>query len=60
MRIPTPLSRRWLSLAGAAALVCLTPSAARAQYQAPELRTDGTGEKYHVEVAGTLWMPSSA
>jgi hypothetical protein len=58
MRISTPLSRRWLSLAGAAAVLCLTPSAAHAQYAAPELRTDGIGEKYHVEVAGTLWMPS--
>ena len=59
MQFSTPLSRRWPGLAaGVLALVGVLPSTARAQYEAPELRTGPLGEKYHVEVAGTLWMPS--
>jgi hypothetical protein len=59
MQFSTPLSRRWLGLAaGVLALVGVLPSTARAQYEAPELRTGPLGEKYHVEVAGTIWTPS--
>jgi hypothetical protein len=60
MRNPTPrLSRRWFGLAlGAMAIIGLAPSTSHAQYRAPELRSEAIGEKYHVEVAGTLWSPS--
>ena len=52
---PTRLGRStcgWLT-----ALALLLPAAAQAQYGAPELDTRAVGEKYHVEVAGSLWNP---
>jgi hypothetical protein len=41
----------------AAAILLALPAAARAQYGAPELNSSAIGEKYHVEVTGTLWKP---
>lgn len=41
-----------------AALVALLPSSVEAQYSAPELSTEALGERYHVEVSGTLWNPT--
>jgi len=41
-----------------AALVVAVPAAAHAQYGAPELSSSAVGEKYHVEVSGTLWNPN--
>ena len=35
--------------------VAAVPSFARAQYNAPSLSNEAIGEKYHVEVSGTLW-----
>ena len=35
----------------------LLPATAHAQYGAPELSDGAIGEKYWVEVAGTLWNP---
>ncbi|HYN07239.1 MAG TPA: hypothetical protein VES67_07600 [Vicinamibacterales bacterium] len=60
MRHPTPrLSRRWFGFAlGVMAIIGLAPATSQAQYSAPELRTEAIGEKYHVELAGTLWTPS--
>jgi hypothetical protein len=60
MRHPTPrLARRWFGPAlGVLAIIGLAPATSLAQYKAPELRTEALGEKYHVEVAGTLWAPS--
>ncbi|MCC7008606.1 MAG: hypothetical protein IT184_07300 [Acidobacteria bacterium] len=34
------------------------PGIARAQYGAPTLDSTAIGEKYHVELAGTLWNPN--
>lgn len=59
MRVSTPLLRRCASIAaGVAALACLFPATARAQYSAPDFRNGPVGEKYHVELSGTLWTPS--
>jgi hypothetical protein len=40
------------------AMIGLAPATSQAQYAAPELRTEAIGEKYHVEAAFSLWMPS--
>lgn len=39
------------------AALTLIPRSARAQYSAPDLTTGAVGEKYHIEVSGTLWNP---
>jgi len=36
----------------------LLPSVARAQYSAPRLSEEAIGEKYHVELSGTIWNPA--
>lgn len=41
-----------------AALGCATPRVASAQYTAPPLSGLAVGERYHVEVSGTLWNPT--
>jgi hypothetical protein len=59
MRIWDPRSARphhALALGLATALL-LVPTAARAQYGAPELDARVSGEHYHAEVSGTLWNP---
>jgi hypothetical protein len=38
----------------------LTPTVARAQYSAPDFSEAAIGEKYWIEVAGTLWNPDLA
>lgn len=50
--------RQTAILAACAALTLLLPAAARAQYGAPELTSEAVGERYHVELGGTLWNPS--
>lgn len=62
MRTSPPQSsqptRRFTSTCGwLTALALLLPAAAQAQYGAPELDSSAVGEKYHVEVAGSLWNP---
>lgn len=52
-------SKRILMVACAALAVC-APRAAQAQYSAPPLSDLAIGERYHVEVAGTLWNPTFA
>jgi hypothetical protein len=62
MRIPS-LSlpwRRWAALAAGAAAATLIPAIASAQYRAPDLNPGALGERYHVEVTGTLWNPDPA
>jgi len=39
-------------------LAVLVPAIARAQYNAPRLSEQAIGEKYHVELSGTLWNPT--
>ena len=51
-------SRRALAPAAFVSAALLVPAAAHAQYSAPDSGSAAIGEKYHVEVAGTLWMPS--
>jgi hypothetical protein len=46
---------RTLALAAALTLV---PAVAAAQYSAPRMTTEALGEKYHVEISGTLWNPA--
>lgn len=46
-------------IAGLLALLGLLPSTAAAQYRPPDLGgTPVLGEKYHVEVAGSIWNPA--
>jgi hypothetical protein len=40
-----------------ALLVAAIPSIAHAQYNAPSLSNEAIGERYHVELTGTLWNP---
>jgi len=40
-----------------AMLVVAVPSLARAQYHAPSMSNRAIGEKYHIELTGTLWNP---
>jgi hypothetical protein len=48
-------------LAGAVALSALfVPATAHAQYEAPGLSQSAIGEKYFVEVTGSLWSPDLA
>lgn len=51
------LTRRPGALAGVLGVTLLVPATARAQYSAPEMGSSAIGEKYHVEVGGTLWNP---
>jgi hypothetical protein len=39
-------------------LAGLVPTIARAQYNAPRLSEQAIGERYHVELSGTLWNPT--
>lgn len=55
-----PSGVRWLSSAGLAALLFVMPSAAGAQYGAPELESTVPAENYRVELAGTIWNPNLA
>ncbi len=60
MRIRTtrPSGLSWAGIVVlAAAVVTLTPTAARAQYAAPDANRGAIGEKYHVEFAGSFWNP---
>jgi hypothetical protein len=43
-----------------ALVTLLAPANALAQYSAPDLDTTAVGERYHVEIAGSLWNPSLA
>ena len=45
-------------IAALTALALAAPAAAFAQYSAPEVDNRAIGEKYHVELAGTLWNPT--
>lgn len=45
-------------IASALALVGALPLAAYAQYSAPSLEYRSVGEKYHFEIAGTMWNPA--
>lgn len=47
-----------LGVAGVAALATAWPARADAQYSAPAFSQEAIGEKYHVEVGGTLWNPT--
>jgi hypothetical protein len=40
------------------ALAVAVPTLAGAQYRAPSLTNPAIGERYHVELAGTLWNPT--
>ena len=52
-------SRRRRALAGSlAAAALLLPTAARAQYTAPDLDERAMGEDYHIEVSGNFWNPT--
>lgn len=44
-------------LVGCAALACGLPRSASAQYNAPPLSGLAVGERYHVELGGTIWNP---
>lgn len=59
MRFFTPPSPRrvLIHVVGAVAAALLVPTAARAQYGAPDLSSSAVGEDYHVEFSGTLWNP---
>lgn len=59
MRFSTQQASRRSGVLIASALVTMlvVPSVARAQYSAPGLSTSAVGEKYHIEVSGTLWNP---
>ena len=48
----------WTAILVVASVVAMTPAVARAQYSAPDSDRRAVGEKYHVEVAGSLWTPS--
>ena len=58
----SPISHPWLRpasrLVAALALTTALPTIALAQYKAPALEKLPVGERYHFEVAGTLWNPS--
>jgi len=62
MRIQSPsLSWRRLAILFAAPVAALLlPAVASAQYHAPDLNPGALGERYHVEVTGTLWSPDPA
>lgn len=47
-----------LRLALVTAITLTIPAAAFAQYSAPEVDNRAIGEKYHAELAGTLWNPT--
>ena len=47
----------WMAMAALAALIVAAPAAARAQYTAPQSSDRAIGERYHVEISGTLWNP---
>jgi len=52
-------SSRGALIAAACALIMLAlPRPAHAQYNAPPLSSEATGERYHVELAGTIWNPT--
>ena len=62
MRNPTTFrvpggGTRGLLLAGLTICFAALPSLARAQYNAPSLSSQAIGEKYHIELSGTLWNP---
>ena len=59
MRFSTQQASRRSGVLIASALVTMlvVPAVARAQYSAPGLSTSAVGEKYHIEVSGTLWNP---
>jgi hypothetical protein len=54
----SPAARSCAVLFSLVALVLGVPASARAQYNAPPLSNEAIGEKYHVELTGTLWNPS--
>lgn len=52
--------RRTTACAIAVAATTLLPAVASAQYRAPDFHPGPLGERYHVEVTGTLWNPDPA
>jgi hypothetical protein len=60
-RPSTTLAVRSRGLICTSALVALlAPASAFAQYGTPDFDTSAVGERYHVEIAGSLWNPSLA
>jgi hypothetical protein len=54
------VSRQSIAPAALLSAALLAPTAAYAQYSAPDSGAAAIGEKYHVEFAGTLWNPNLA
>lgn len=52
------LLRRPAVIVAILTFAALLPSVARAQYSAPRLSEEAIGEKYHVELSGTIWNPA--
>ena len=50
--------RPYVLLGAAALIAALLPATANAQYRAPSFSNEAIGEKYHVELNGTMWNPS--
>ena len=53
-----PAARRAAIGAAALALAIALPREAGAQYNAPPLSSVAIGERYHVELSGTIWNPA--
>jgi hypothetical protein len=45
-------------MAGLVALAVSAPAVAHAQYRPPDMATSAVGEKYHVEISGSIWNPA--
>jgi hypothetical protein len=51
-------SPRWRLALAFAAATAIVPSTASAQGRNPEMGPSAVGERYHIEVGGTLWNPA--
>jgi hypothetical protein len=55
---PLASSRAALIAAACVLITLALPRTAHAQYNAPPLSREATGERYHVELSGTIWNPT--